>query len=245
MTAISAAIIASDRHVHEDYLGVTLESIKGSVDEVVLVRTGNGKVSYKPEVDTLGYHEWDWDFSAARNAALDLASGKWILTIDCGEFIDDNHRGMLHNHLAENPGPEGWAFDVLIEDKNGIYKEKPSYRLFTKRKEHRYKDFVHNRLDPVGKRGSTNLTIVHPYHEVDVESRRKRNEMFIGKLIDHVRANPMDARAHVNLIKLLYINEEWAMLLEYAVPFERRIMVGTNPFVLEAIAAAEEAMSDA
>ena len=43
---------------------------------------------------TIGTFEWVHDFSAARNAALELATGQWALWIDADEQLDEtcNHR---------------------------------------------------------------------------------------------------------------------------------------------------------
>ncbi|MBW4683466.1 MAG: glycosyltransferase family 2 protein [Microcoleus vaginatus WJT46-NPBG5] len=65
-----------------------LASAKPYVDEIIVVDTGSEDNT--PEIATqygakVGYFKWCDDFSAARNYALSLASGDWILVLDADE----------------------------------------------------------------------------------------------------------------------------------------------------------------
>jgi tetratricopeptide (TPR) repeat protein len=100
---LSAAMIVRDE---EEYLGDCLASLRGLVDEVVVVDTGSRDRScsiaraHGARVSSL---RWRGDFAAARNAALDRATGDWILYIDADERARDADRAALEPLLAE-PG---------------------------------------------------------------------------------------------------------------------------------------------
>jgi len=78
MTGISAALIVKDEEPH---IGACLRSIAGIVDEVVVVNTGSRDRSREIAVAhgarVIDY-QWPDDFAAARNHAIDHASGDWI-----------------------------------------------------------------------------------------------------------------------------------------------------------------------
>ena len=66
----------------EKYLRDCLESVKGVVDEIILVDTGStdSTVRIAQEYGAKIFNfEWINDFSAARNYSLDQCSGDWIL----------------------------------------------------------------------------------------------------------------------------------------------------------------------
>jgi len=84
---LSAAIIVRDE---AEFLHACLSSIKGVCDQIVVVDTG----STDDTVDVargfgadIGFHEWNNDFAAARNASLEMATGEWILYIDADEQL--------------------------------------------------------------------------------------------------------------------------------------------------------------
>src|SRR6202035_889807 len=84
---LSAAMIVRDE---ESHLPACLESIRPAVDEIVIVDTGSTDRtveiarSFGARVQV---HPWQGDFSQARNIALELAGGTWILYIDADERL--------------------------------------------------------------------------------------------------------------------------------------------------------------
>jgi tetratricopeptide (TPR) repeat protein len=82
-----------------------LASVAGFVDEMVVVDTGSGDGT--PEIAAAcgaRVHHLDWpgDFAPARNHALDLVSGDWVLVLDADEWLRPEARAPLRA-LMEQP----------------------------------------------------------------------------------------------------------------------------------------------
>ncbi len=85
---ISLCVIARDE---EATLARCLASAAPFVDELVVVDTGSTDRTIeiaRAWGAVVGRFAWCDDFAAARNAALDLASGDWILSLDADETLD-------------------------------------------------------------------------------------------------------------------------------------------------------------
>jgi glycosyltransferase involved in cell wall biosynthesis len=74
----------------EKYLKDCLESVKGVVDEIIIVDTGSsdGTLRIAREYGArIFYFDWINDFSAARNYSLKQCTGNWILYLDADERL--------------------------------------------------------------------------------------------------------------------------------------------------------------
>jgi len=110
---LSLAMIVKNEEAH---LGHCLASVRGLVDEVVVVDTGSsdGTVAVARGAGaTVSTFPWTGDFAAARNASLDRATGDWVLVLDADEAVD----ALDHARLREACRPDGPdAFRVLIRN---------------------------------------------------------------------------------------------------------------------------------
>lgn len=101
--SLSACLIVRDE---ERFLDRCLASLRGHVDEICVLDTGSSDRTVeiaRSHGAILGHRPWDDDFSAARNASLDLASGDWILQIDADEELVPPGKGawsMLDDRRA-------------------------------------------------------------------------------------------------------------------------------------------------
>lgn len=85
---ISACMIAKNEAGN---IGRCIDSVKDFADEIVVVDTGstdNTVEIAKEHGAEVGYFEWCNDFAAAKNAALDLVSGDWIIFLDADEYFN-------------------------------------------------------------------------------------------------------------------------------------------------------------
>jgi hypothetical protein len=92
-----------------------LNTATGLVDKMVVMDTGS--IDRSVEVASnygalVGQMNWPDDFSAARNAALDLASADWHLVLDADEWLIDG--GEFLDQLRHTP-PD-YVGQILLED---------------------------------------------------------------------------------------------------------------------------------
>ena len=144
---------------------------KPMVDEMIIVDTG----STDQTVDIakcfgaiVHHHNWNDDFSEARNVSLSHATGKWVLVLDADELISPSDRSRLSDTIRR-PDPAFAAYrfetrnyidDVGIEgwqQNDGRYEEEevalgwyPSrkVRLFPNDNRIRFANRVHELVEP-------------------------------------------------------------------------------------------------
>lgn len=100
---ISCAMIVKNS---ADTLERCLNSIKDSVDEIIIVDTGSTDETIeiaKRYTSQLYDFKWVNDFSAARNFSLSKCSGDWILVIDSDEYAEGPFRSILENFVKMHP----------------------------------------------------------------------------------------------------------------------------------------------
>lgn len=196
---LSACLIVRDE---ERFLDRCLASLRGHVEEICVLDTGSSDRTVeiaRSHGAVLGSRAWDDDFSAARNASLDLATGDWILQIDADEEL-------------VSPAPGAWsilrdpsAFCALVEldlrGDGGRSERTWQPRLFRRDPRLRYRRPLHETvLDGLAESGlpapgrSPLLLIHHGYLGEVVESRGKieRNLRILRSWRDRGQADAYD-----------------------------------------------------
>jgi len=120
---LSLCMIAKDE---DFFLKDCLDSVKGLVDEIILVDTGSTDNTIQIAKDfgaKVIHQEWDDDFSKPRNLSLKNATGDWILFLDPDECLS------LKDHVAIKQAMEKKNVAFLIETKNYVFSKDP-YKSF-------------------------------------------------------------------------------------------------------------------
>ncbi len=165
----------------EHNLASSLVPLVGLFDEMVVADTGS-KDRTREVAANLGARvfdvPWSDDFSAARNAALDRATGAWAFRLDADDHLDQAGREALRSLLANLPNyPDGFAVRYTHD-----FEETPvtldEVRLFPIRKDIRWQYRVHEQISPgiVAAGGSlrrTNVCLHHHGYRDPVVVRRK------------------------------------------------------------------------
>ena len=92
-----------------------LNSVKGLVDEIIIVDTGstdNTKEIAGKFTGKIFDFEWNDDFAAARNESIKHAASDWILILDADEELDENGKEKIKEAIR-NPKAEIYSLPQL------------------------------------------------------------------------------------------------------------------------------------
>lgn len=182
---ISLCMIVKDE---EDFLPGCLESVRGVVDEIVLVDTGSTDrtVEIAREFGAKVYqHKWNDDFAAARNESLKHATCGWILVLDADERLDVGARAPL-KAVAQGRAPKAiYACRVVNRHDPTKITEHVASRFFPSHCGIAYKGVVHER--PLPREGHPlpggsvprvieGFVIVHEGYREDVMQKRDKHD---------------------------------------------------------------------
>ena len=146
---LSLCIIAKNE---ERFLSGCLESIRDVADEIILVDTGS--TDRTPEIaQSFGcyviHHQWQDDFAAARNLAIEAATGEWIFCIDADERLC--RPADIKDLIARTPQSIGGyvieRHDMVKAQESGKTEVNPVgiIRLFRNDPRIRYQGAIHER----------------------------------------------------------------------------------------------------
>lgn len=145
---ISLCMIVKDE---EAMIARCLEAARPAVDEIVVIDTGSTDRTVEI-AESLGarvlHHEWDGDFSAARNVSFEAATGDWVMYLDADEVLvaDDAQRLRA---LAGRTWREAFFLTEInhtgdLEDGTAITHD--AMRLFRNRPEYRFEGRIHEQI---------------------------------------------------------------------------------------------------
>lgn len=147
-TKISLCIIAKNE---EKNIKRCLQSAVGVVDEMIVIDTGScDKTSQIAQTFGAKVQSFIWNdnFSDARNASLDLATGDWILFLDADEELT-KESGIILRRAAENGEVEGYFNKIINFTGNEACPETSAdivFRLFRNKPEYRFRNAIHEQI---------------------------------------------------------------------------------------------------
>lgn len=137
----------------ERYLEGCLQSVRGLVDEIILVDTGSTDrtvdIARRSGAAVYSF-TWRDDFSAARNESLERATGEWVLYLDADERLAPCQESRLRALLTD---ADVGAYLLTIEGDHhlptGIVHQVNTYpRLFRRLPSVRFEGKVHEQIAP-------------------------------------------------------------------------------------------------
>lgn len=208
---ISLVMIAKNE---EEYLRDCLESVRGVVDEIILVDTGSTDstrdiaLEYGAKVFD---HPWQDDFSDARNVSLAHATGEWALWLDADERLtsesavkiramvdaaSDNVGGFMatfRNYLSKGPNA-----DIFWHRACRLFRNVPSARFTGRVHEQNARGIEAAGLEI----HASDIQIDHLGYASEVMDERNKHERFISMLRREIEENPSDSYANFQMYNL-------------------------------------------
>jgi tetratricopeptide (TPR) repeat protein len=144
---LTLAMIVRDE---ADVLDRCLASVAGVVDDVVVVDTGSADATVAVATGRgarVLHHDWDDDFAAARNVALDAVTTEWVLHLDADEELA-TAPAVVRELLEATPAD---ALAVTMRNLSApgdplTHRDTPLVRLFRNRPAHRYRGRIHEHV---------------------------------------------------------------------------------------------------
>jgi glycosyltransferase involved in cell wall biosynthesis len=201
---LTAALITRDE---AGFLPECLDSLSGVVDEIVVVDTGSSDDTIEIARSfgaVIAERPWTDDFSAARNASLDLATGEWILYIDADERLVDVNRDEIEALLASS---DCVAYRVLLQPYSSTtaYRE---YRLWRNDPRIRFEGVIHEKVVPSihavsvkeGRPiGTADILLTHRGYEGDQSRKHRRNLPLLRRQLE-IEPGNLFARHHLSRV---------------------------------------------
>jgi glycosyltransferase involved in cell wall biosynthesis len=194
----------------EKTLAKCLFSVKGLVDEIIVVDTGSSdhtkEIAYIFGASVYDF-AWNDNFSDARNVSLSKANGAWILILDADERISQSDRAAIRKMTAEgikgqlvaysfttrnyvvDAGVQGWIenrFDYPEEKGTGWYPS-TKVRLFPNLPSIRFENIVHETVEKSLVHQKIKIlpidAPIHHFGDLNRTLRKKKKEIYyrLGK----------------------------------------------------------------
>ncbi|ADU28040.1 glycosyltransferase [Ethanoligenens harbinense] len=191
---ISACTIAKNEAKN---IARCINSYKEFVDEIIVVDTGSTDDTVRIAEEcgaTVLHFDWCDDFSAAKNFAIEAASGDWIICLDADQYFSENC-GTQVRRVIENAERKGkncvMAREVNLDDASGRQKSEVGViRIF--RAGLRYRFPIHESIfSPQGLEIATVPKLQFFYYHTGYSSDR-----FEGKLARNLRLLQKELETH-------------------------------------------------
>ena len=192
---ISLCMIVRDEAAE---LGACLAAARAAVDEIVLVDTGSSDGTTelaRVAGARVASCAWSDDFAAARNRALELARGDWVLVLDADERLCEAAaaRARLLAFAAQQTDSAGQLAvrNLAAEESRALLT-----RFFPCRPEWRYAGRIHERILRAGRepaRAPTGVTLEHHGYRADIVQARGKLERNVRLLERELADAPQDA----------------------------------------------------
>ncbi len=193
----------------ERFLTQCLQSVRDVAWQIVVVDTGSTDRTMdlaRAQGGEVGTFTWGDDFSAARNAALALARGDWVLVIDADEELRSDTLPALRDDL-QDARVMSYRLPLLNEGREHLG---PSYvpRLFRNAPGVLFEGRIHESCFPsVNQRASLwglesrtgRAVLRHHGYQAEVVTDRRKQDRNLSLLRQAVGERPDDANLQMNL----------------------------------------------
>ncbi len=195
---LSVCIIAKNE---EKNLEKCLKSVKFVADEIIVVDTGSTDKTIQiaqKYTNKIFNFEWNDDFSAARNFALDRATGEFIISIDADEYLE-NPNALINTIKQAQNDVGGWIVNVVSDYKNQYGQTEKIVsgllRLFRNDPQIRFKGIIHEQvidsiLNLALKIENTDIVFVHTGYNLEKDLQNQKHRRNLNLLVKALESDP-------------------------------------------------------
>ncbi|HWR61518.1 MAG TPA: glycosyltransferase family 2 protein [Clostridia bacterium] len=212
MITVSLCMILKNE---EDVIARCLESVKGLVDEIIIVDTGSTdktKEIVGKYTDNIFDFEWIDDFSEARNFSFSKATQDYILWLDADDILlseDMTRFKELKETLDVSVDSVTMKYNIAFDEYGNVTYSYRRNRLVRREKNYKWIGFVHEYLAVAGKILNSEVAVTHQKAK---HSSGRNLEIYQRKLEEGVEFTPRDILYYGNE---LYDNGRYDDALKY------------------------------
>ena len=150
---ISACVITKNE---EKNISRWLQCMKNVADEIIVVDTGSTDNTVKLAKEAgakLYFFEWINDFAAAKNYAIEQATGDWIIFLDADEYFTVAAQKVFRQEMERFNRDKSVAclmcrmMDIDMDNNDRVFNTSLLARVFRRSPYIRYKGAIHEQLE--------------------------------------------------------------------------------------------------
>lgn len=206
-----------------DSLKIILDAIPSELIAVDTVGEENSDGSLavvREYTDKIVHFDWTGDFSAARNAGLELAKGEWFLYVDDDEWFEDPSEiiEFFQNGDSLKYGCTQYVVRNYLDKTMQGYSEGWVSRMGRRTKEMRFIYSIHETLQPIylPEKKFTKCFAHHVgYIFENEEEKSKHFERNITPVLEELEREPKNLRLIMQAIQEYLFNSDYDKAIEY------------------------------
>ncbi|PNR89202.1 glycosyltransferase [Petrotoga sp. 9T1HF07.CasAA.8.2] len=206
---LSVAMIVKDEEAN---IRRALEAIKDVADEIIVVDTGS--MDRTPQIvkeytDKLYFHEWQNDFSEARNYSLKFPTCEWVMRYDADEEVSESFIKNIREFLKKLPKDVNTVYLPIISymDMDHTKTEVASIPIIFRKGTVEYQNVVHNQAIYKPKVVHANFPIYHYGYIWTRNLRKKKHERTATLIREQLKSSNKPLDRIYYLIQLYKIEE--------------------------------------
>jgi glycosyltransferase involved in cell wall biosynthesis len=208
----------------EKYLADCLNSVKGIVDQIIIVDTGSVddtlKIAQKFGAEIYSF-TWIGDFAASRNESIKYAKGDWILWLDADERLDKKSKPFFKSLPKETRRATAYKIKIHNRMNDGkTIKITDAHRLFNNKLGIRFSGKIHEQIAPSinelkGIEKEAPVMIHHLGYGLTFEEQAKKNERNRVLLEQVVMEDSQNAYNHYTIAQHYGLTGNYKKALEH------------------------------
>lgn len=224
---LSACVIVKNE---EKNMPRWLKCMKAVADEIIVVDTGSTDNTVKLAQEAgakLYYYKWINDFAAAKNYAIEQATGDWILFLDADDVFTEATQKILRKEMERFHRDKSVAcllcrtLEIDIDNDDRVISTSLLPRIFRRSPYIRYKGAIHEQLE--NNQGNKKMifaerleTVHTGYSSSIIRSKSERNLPLLLKELEEAKTDKERLRLYPYLMDAYNILGEYNQTIYYA-----------------------------